>query len=312
MSFIRILIAMSAVALTAGCSSDFSGGEAGFGGGATAKKTPSKEDPLTVECDSKIQACSNGKPVDPGTTSFPPGLDTSLGGVVARNVRSVFFSGNGPGSCGGLSACVGTPETSWAGPQKLACPAPSTQLPMGAQGDCFENTTTWKTAGQSAQTPVVWQWGSDVRICQGNRTICAETGVSAAALTTNLKISPAPCSQSAMLDAGPANENFHILGIAESLGYSKKYLCRNVIAAKDIKNGTMLVTALEFRRLKTDTRSPTAPGCDAANGWELVADLPDCMAARTFSGNPLLDDAAKKGLCSGLVSVCQKKEKVSF
>lgn len=306
------LLAFAVMALLSSCSSDFAGGQAGFGGGGggTTKKSPQKA--ITAECDSKIQTCSDGKPVDPGVTSFPTGLDVSPGGVVARNVRSIFFSGNGPGSCGGLTSCVGTPATNWAGPHFLQCPASATLLPMGAQGDCFDNATKWKTPGQSTETPVVWQWGSESRICHGNRTICAETGVTAAALTTNLKISTAPCSESAMLDAGPANENYHILGIAEILGYSKRYLCRNVIAAKDIKSGMTLVTALEFRRLKTDVRSAAAPGCDAANGWELIADIPDCMAARTASGNPALDDTANKGLCSGLVSVCQKKEKVTF
>lgn len=288
-------LAMTALAVS--CSANFSGQQTGFGGGTNKKVTPT---PSTVgACDPKIQTCVDGKPVNPGTTSFPNGLDTSTGSIVGRNVRAVFFSGNGPGSCGGDTTCVGTKENNWSGPQSMSCPSPAVNVnASGMQGDCFSINTT--VEGRT----VFWQWPNYTNMCQGNRTVCSETGTSASAVTTHLKFSDKPCSDEIMLDGGPAGQRYHVLGnVVDNAGavtYVEKYLCRNVKAAKDLKSGDELVTEMKFQT--PGQYLPEATACDssatAGVRWEEVGIINDCVKAGPY--------------CKGFLTVCQKKEKITF
>ena len=249
---------------------------------------------------------ANGLPLpDPNRNLFPsnspnPIIDVTEGGIRKRNIKSIYFSGNGPGSCGGVDNCV---------PEAPACIAPAVKLESAAmQGDCFA------CASFPGKCP---NWSRDHR-CNGNRAVCTDVSQTAKDVTLQLHLTFAAGCPKGFLPSGPAG-NYHVLGLAglsadnSNTTFSTVRLCKRTKLAAQVKSGDYLVTDIRFmtpgQRLKTPP--PEAQRCPASDPagafkWTEVGVIPDCGISPVAGVTP----KAEHGICSGFLAVCQKTERI--
>ena len=229
-----------------------------------------------------------------------PIIDITEGGIRNRNIKSIYFSGNGPGSCGGAVNCV---------PEAPACIAPAVKLESAAmQGDCFA------CASFPGKCP---NWSRDHR-CNGNRAVCTDVSQTAKDVTLQLHLTfDAACPTPGFVPAGPVGGNYHVLGLARlsadnsNTTFSTVRLCKRTKPAAQVKSGDYLVTDIRFmtpgQRLKTPP--PEAQRCPASDPagafkWAAVGVIPDCGVGQGVT------PPAEYGICSGFLAVCQKTERI--
>lgn len=210
--------------------------------------------------------------------------------VLARNVTGFVFSGDGPGSCGGANGCV---------PGAQPCPAGFTAIP-GLQGDCFECS---KFPGKCPD----WSYK---HLCNGNRLICRQSGTATTGLATvDLHFFYDQCA-AGFEPAGPASNRFHVLStnILDRGNTSMKllYLCKRTKPVEQLQTGDLIVTDLQFftpGSRRSDIA--TCPANDPAGrfSWVQAGVFPDCVQAN-------VPTRANSGICTGLLTVCKKYERV--
>ncbi len=225
-------------------------------------------------------------------------IDITEGGVKKRNIKSIYFSGNGPGSCGGADNCV---------PAAPACNAPAVQLESAAlQGDCFA----------CASFPGKCQHWSKDHFCNGNRAVCSDVNsTTATPATIQLHLAFEATCPTGFVPSGPASGNYHVLGIVGLSGnntaFSEVRLCKRTMPADQVKAGDYLVTDIRFmtpgQRLKTPP--PAAQRCPASDPagafkWAQIGVIPDCGIGQGVTPQ------AEYGICSGNLVVCQKTERI--
>jgi len=250
---------------------------------------------------------ANGLPLPvPGSVpsnSPNPIIDMTEGGIRNRNIKSIYFSGNGPGSCGGGDNCV---------PEAPACIAPAVKLESAAmQGDCFA----------CASFPGKCHNSSRDHFCNGNRAVCTDVSQTATDVTLQLHLTfDAACPTPGFVPSGPAGGNYHVLGLVglradnnTNTTFSTVRLCKRTKPAAQVKSGDYLVTDIRFmtpgQRLKTPP--PPAQRCPASDPagafkWGEVGVIPDCG----ISPVPRVTPEDEKGVCSGFLAVCQKTERI--
>ena len=242
----------------------------------------------------------NGVPLPFPANSPNPIIDMTEGGIRNRNIKSIYFSGNGPGSCGGADNCV---------PAAPACIAPAVKLESAAmQGDCFV----------CASFPGKCQYWSKDHFCNGNRAVCTDVSKTAADVTLQLHLTfDAACPTTGFVPSGPAGGNYHVLGLVGQSGtntnFSTVSLCKRTKPAVQVKSGDYLVTDIKFmtpgQRLKTlPPEAQRCPVSDPAGAfkWAEVGVIPDCGTSPVVGVTP----DGEKGVCSGFLVVCQKTERI--
>ena len=229
---------------------------------------------------------------------LPTGLgspDSSEAGIKNRNIKSLYFSGNGPGSCGGADNCV---------PGAPACIAPAVKLETAAmQGDCFACASFPNHCGE---------WKKS-HFCNGNRAVCSDTSSTAQDVTTGLHLDFNSCP-AGWVPSGPAGGNYHVLGLAQfsdaGTTFKTVNLCKQTKPAAQVKSGDYLVTDIRFmtpgQRLETlPAQGQRCPPNDpaAAFKWDEIGVIPDCGIGPVTPG-------PGKGACTGFLAVCQKTERM--
>ena len=246
-------------------------------------------------------------PIPSGSSNSPdpskPFLDTTEGGIKKRNIKSIYFSGNGPGSCGGADNCV---------PGAPACIAPAVKLESAAmQGDCFA----------CASFPGKCQHWSKDHFCNGNRAVCSDVSQTATDVTLQLHLTfDATCPTPGFVPAGPAGGNYHVLGLVRlradnntNTTFSTVRLCKRTNPAAQVKSGDYLVTDIRFmtpgqRQKNLPPEAQRCPASDPAGAfkWAEVGVIPDCGISPVAGVTP----DGEKGVCSGFLVVCQKTERI--
>lgn len=210
--------------------------------------------------------------------------------VLARNVTGFVFSGDGPGSCGGVSGCV---------PSAQPCPGGFNAIP-GIQGDCFE----------CAKFPGKCPNWSYKHLCNGNRLICRQSGTAITGIATiDLHFFYDGCA-AGFEPAGPPSNRFHVLTTnvldRGNTVLREIHLCKKTKAVEQLQTGDLIVTDLQF--YTPGSRRGDIAACPANDpsgsfSWAQAGVFPDCVAAV----NPT---ASTTGLCTGLLTACKKYERV--
>ncbi len=237
-----------------------------------------------------------GVPTTAGTSTpspvvTPAATPVARPPVLARNVTGFVFSGDGPGSCGGVAGCP---------PGAQQCPA-GFSATLGLQGDCFECSKF--PAGQCRD----WQYK---HLCNGNRLICRQLGTATTGLATiDLHFFYDQCA-AGFEPAGPPTKRFHVLStnILDRGNTSMKllHLCKRTKPVEQLQTGDLIVTDLQFFTPGARSSNPAAcPANDPAGSfsWAEAGVFPDCVRAN-------VPTSANTGICTGLLRACKKYERV--
>ena len=237
-----------------------------------------------------VTPASNSSGLATGGTSSTTPTPIARPPILARNVTGFVFSGDGPGSCGGVAGCLPTAQP---------CPAGFDASP-GIQGDCFECA---KFPGKCAG----WNYK---HLCNGNRLICRQSGAATTGMATiDLHFFYDRCDPG-FVPAGPASNRFHVLTTnvldRGNTVLRELHLCKRTRAVEQLQTGDAIVTDLQFftpGSRRTDIAA--CPASDPAGSftWSEAGVFPDCVRAN----NPT---AANSGICTGLLTACKKYERV--